>query len=74
MKLYASTVVQGIHEGQRGTFLRNDRGEALSPIFDGLYQLYPWMRAQGWVTDTDDNGTYRPWRVSKETTSPASSD
>lgn len=66
----ARTVVQGAHNGKKGTFIADDAGP-ISPIFDGLYELYPWMRANGWYMDehgttpNGDAGTFYPWRVAK---------
>lgn len=40
--------------GQVGTFLSSGKEVggwvAISPVFDSLVELYPWMRANGWAS------------------------
>ncbi len=70
-KIYAQSAVQCTAPcGKVGTFLRDDAKQPLSPIFDGLYALYPWMKANGWAMDEHDRDGFHPWRVSKPTTQP----
>lgn len=65
MKKFAHIIVQGYTiNGVRGTFIKDEMGQ-ISPTFDGLYQLFPWMKQSGWVRDECDGAKYIPWRVSK---------
>jgi len=52
----ARIIVQGHWQGVIGTFIRDDDGPC-SPILDGLYELYPWMKKNGWESDTSSD----PW-------------
>ena len=54
----------------KGTFIRDkNTGEILSPVFDSLAGLFPWMRYNGWKLDEYNNSDslegYHPWRVTK---------
>lgn len=40
----------------------------VSPLFDSLAELYPWMRENGWVSDEYVDGVQYPWRVKKVAT------
>lgn len=53
--------------GKIGSFITKGRSrEAISPIFDGLYGLFPWMRENGWKSDEYLKDVYVPWRVSRK--------
>lgn len=51
-----------------GTFIHHGDRVAVSPIFDGLYQLLPWMKENGYFLDEYPGGNFDPWRVSKDET------
>ena len=53
---------------KRGTYIANDGGEGhklISPVFDGLTELFPWMKQNGWKVAEYPNGEFTPWRVEK---------
>jgi len=50
--------------GKVGTFIK-ENDQRVSPLFDGLYELYPWMKQNGWEHDEYDGDAFRPWRVKK---------
>ncbi len=49
-----------------GTFIHNGDRIAISPIFDGLWQLFPWMKENGYSQDEYPEGKFVPWRVTKD--------
>lgn len=49
-----------------GTFIHNGDHIAISPIFDGLWQLFPWMKENGYSVDEYLGGQFVPWRVTKD--------
>jgi hypothetical protein len=55
--------------GKVGTFLTATKGaadrKAVSPVFSDLYELYDWMRQNGWESKEYVNDTFIPWRVAK---------
>lgn len=48
------------------TFIRNQDNIAVSLLFNDLSELFPWMRKNGWKSNEYVNGTFKPWRVTKE--------
>ena len=44
--------------GVKGTFIGKDSA-AVSPIFDSLFNLYPWMKENGWKSESWNKN--RPW-------------
>lgn len=59
--------VSKVIDGRYCTFIEGSDGKPASPITGGLYELIPWMRENGWVSDKYDyqGNNYEPWRVSK---------
>ena len=54
------------HTEQRGTFIAQANTlRRVSPMFDGLWELFPWMRANGWEMAEHPGGRFVPWRVAK---------
>lgn len=51
--------------GQIATFIGDDNREPLSPLFNGLYELIPWMKQNGFVWDEYEGRNFIPWRVKK---------
>jgi hypothetical protein len=53
--------------GQDGTFISQvGSNKAISPLCDGLYELYPWMAKNGWKSsDYNAKGELTPWRAVK---------
>lgn len=51
--------------GETGTFLGDTEHHALSPLFDSLAGLLPWMRDNGWAMDEHVEGNFVPWRAVK---------
>ena len=54
-----------------GTFIaqRHSKTEAgwipVSPVFDGLAELFPWMKKNGWIMEEHVGDKFIPWRVVK---------
>jgi hypothetical protein len=58
--------------GKTGCFI-TPAGEhtAITPIFDSLAGLYPWIQANGWKSDEGYGAEFIPWRVVKLAPVPA---
>lgn len=55
-------------EGPPKDFLAGDKGKhnPISPLFDHLQDLYPWLRENGWKPDEYEGVRYIPFRYSRE--------
>lgn len=61
MKYFSAIQCRDAETGKVGTFIRDSNKVRLTPVFDGLYELYPWMHQNGWR----DKPNGEPWEVEK---------
>lgn len=57
-------------DGATGDFIHDDENPTvpLSPVFDSLAKLFPWIRENGWKLEEyrDNNySKFEPWRIIK---------
>jgi hypothetical protein len=48
-----------------GTYLKDNRGRRVSPLFSNLGALLPWMQAHGWTIQEHTAAGFEPWRAAK---------
>lgn len=63
---YRIIVSKQTPDGYR-TFIQDADGKPVSPLMPDLAALFPWMRANGWVSAEYPDGKFVPWRVERAT-------
>jgi len=62
MKYHIVVSCKTIRPGMYTTYISDEKGEPASPLLGSLFQLFPWMRENGWESNWD-NG---PWAVKRK--------